>query len=156
MTQNRITRRRFVAGTSGAALGAMIVPRHVLGGVGYNAPSDTVNFAVVGCGGQGKTDGAELVAAGQNLVAVADVDFAYADREIASRTKNRDGKPNEQMIKFQEVYNKAKRYTDFRKLLEQHKDIDAVIIATPDHTHAVIARAAMEALATLEATKEVT
>ena len=47
---------KFVAGTSGAALSAMIVPRHVLGGVGYNAPSDTVNFALIGCGGQGKTD----------------------------------------------------------------------------------------------------
>jgi hypothetical protein len=56
MKQDKITRRKFVAGTTGAAFGAMIVPRHVLGGPGYTAPSDTLNFALVGCGGQGKTD----------------------------------------------------------------------------------------------------
>ncbi len=67
MKRDKITRRKFVAGTTGAALSAMIVPRHVLGGVGYNAPSDTVNFALIGCGGQGKTDSGELVAGGQKM-----------------------------------------------------------------------------------------
>ncbi len=164
MKKEKMSRRRFVAGTTGAALTAMIVPRHVLGGTGYNAPSDTVNFAVVGCGGQGKTDAAELVANGQNLVAIADIDFAYVDREVASRTKVRPFTPPsgmsepeitqirqsyerqaQQMLKLQETFNKAKRHADYRKLLEQHKDIDALIIATPDHTHAVIAKTAMEA-----------
>jgi predicted dehydrogenase len=166
MSKEKITRRKFVAGTTGATLGAMIVPRHVLGGPGYSAPSDTVNFALVCCGGQGKTDSAELVAGGQNLVAMADVDFAYVDREVAERTRPRPfrqqpGAPApspEQMerikqmqerqvqeaLKLQAAYNKAKRYADFRKLLEAHKDIDAVMIATPDHTHAIIAKAAME------------
>ena len=50
MKRDKITRRKFVAGTTGAALSAMIVPRHVLGGVGYTAPSDTVNFALIGAG----------------------------------------------------------------------------------------------------------
>ncbi|MCI0662171.1 MAG: Gfo/Idh/MocA family oxidoreductase [Acidobacteria bacterium] len=144
MKQNKITRRKFVAGTSGATLGAMIVPRHVLGGPGYQAPSDKLNFAVVGCGGQGKTDAGELISGGENLVALADVDFAFVDREVAQRIKGRDGKPNERMIKLQESYNKAKRYADFRKMLETQKDIDALVIATPDHTHAVIAKTAME------------
>lgn len=144
MKKDKMSRRKFVAGTTGAALSAMIVPRHVLGGVGYNAPSDTLNFALIGCGGQGKTDSAELVVNGQNLVALVDVDFGYVDKEVASRLKGRDGKPNEQMIKLQEAYGKAKRYADFRKMLEQHKDIDAVVVATPDHTHAVIAKTAME------------
>src|SRR5262245_6468930 len=144
MKQNKITRRKFVAGTSGATLGAMIVPRHVLGGAGYQAPSDTLNFAVAGCGGQGKTDASELIAGGENLVAMADVDYAFVDREVAQRTKGRDGNPNERMIKLQEAYNKAKRYADFRKMLETQKDIDAIVIATPDHTHAVIAKTAME------------
>jgi predicted dehydrogenase len=144
MKQNKITRRKFVAGTSGATLGAMIVPRHVLGGAGYRAPSDTINFAVVGCGGQGKTDAAELLTAGENLVALADVDFGFVDREVAKRVKGRDGKPSERMLKLQEAYNKTKRYADFRKMLETQKDIDAIIIATPDHTHAVIAKTAME------------
>ena len=144
MKRDKITRRRFLASTTGAAVSAMIVPRHVLGGTGYNAPSDTINFALIGCGGQGKSDTIELITGGQNLVALVDVDFGFVDREVASRTKGNDGKPNEPMLKLQEAYNKAKRYADFRKMLEQQKDIDAVLVATPDHTHAVIAKAAME------------
>ncbi len=175
MKQDKIARRKFVAGTGGAALSAMIVPRHVLGGVGYNAPSDTVNFALIGAGGQGKADSGELVAGGQNMVALCDVDFGYVDREVAGLTRQRGpggggfggGRPGggggqppseaqiaamqkaaaervAQNLKLQEAYKSAKRYTDFRKLLETQKDIDAVVIATPDHTHAVIGKAAME------------
>ena len=160
MKRDKITRRKFVAGTTGAALSAMIVPRHVLGGVGYNAPSDTVNFALIGCGGQGKTDSGELVAGGQNMVALCDVDFGYVDREIAKITRGREPRPgapqmNEQMqkameerrmqaAKLQEAYKTAKRHSDFRKMLEQQKDIDAIVVATPDHLHAVIAKTAME------------
>jgi len=160
MKRDKITRRKFVAGTTGAALSAMIVPRHVLGGVGYNAPSDTVNFALIGCGGQGKTDSAELVSGGQNLVALCDVDFAYVDREIARFTRGREPRPgappmNEQMqrmleerraqgAKLHEAYKTARRHSDFRKMLEQQKDIDAIVVATPDHLHAVIAKTAME------------
>ncbi|MGH8694497.1 MAG: Gfo/Idh/MocA family oxidoreductase [Burkholderiales bacterium] len=160
MNKDRITRRKFVTGTAGAAAAAMIVPRHVLGGVGYNAPSDTVNFALIGCGGQGKTDAGELVAGGQNLVALCDVDFGFVDREVAGMTRVREGRPgappmNEQMqkmmeerraqaVKLQEAFKTAKHHADFRKMLEQQKDIDAIVVATPDHTHAVIAKAAME------------
>ena len=142
MKQDKITRRKFVAGTGGAALSAMIVPRHVLGGVGYNAPSDTVNFALIGAGGQGKTDSGELVAGGQNMVALCDVDFGYVDREVAGLTRQRGpggfggGRPGgggqppseaqiaaiqkaavertTQAVKLQEAYKSAKRYTDFR------------------------------------------
>jgi len=160
MKRDKITRRNFVAGTTGAALSAMIVPRRALGGTGYNAPSDTVNFAVIGCGGQGKTDAAELVVGGQNLVALCDVDFGFVDREIAGMTRVREARPGApamseqmqrmmeerraQMVKLQEAYKTAKRHADFRKMLEQQKDIDAIIVATPDHTHAVIAKTAME------------
>src|SRR5262249_33479036 len=160
MKRDKITRRKFVAGTTGAAVSAMIVPRHVLGGTGYNPPSDTVNFALIGCGGQGKTDAGELVAGNQNMVALCDVDFGFVDREIAGVTRVREPRPgapamNEQMqrmmeerraqmVKLQEAYKTAKRYADFRKMLEQQKDIDAVVVATPDHTHAVIAKTAME------------
>ena len=144
MSEEKISRRKFVAGTTGAALSAMIVPRHVLGGVGYQAPSDTVNIAVVGCGGQGAANASELLANGQNIVALADVDFDYVDRAVAGRTKGRDGQPNPNGVRVQEAYQKAKRYADFRKLFEAEKGIDGVIIATPDHTHAVIAKAAME------------
>src|SRR5262245_25692370 len=98
MKRDKITRRKFVAGTTGAAFGAMIVPRHALGGPGYVAPSDKLNVAVVGCGGQGASDASELVAGGENIVALADVDFGYVDKAVAERTKDRDGKPNEQMV----------------------------------------------------------
>lgn len=166
MAKNKITRRKFVAGTTGAAVSAMIVPRHVLGGVGYNAPSDTVNFALIGCGGQGKTDAGELVQGGQKMVALCDVDFGYVDREVANMTRPREGgrragapapSPEQaarmqqmmeerraQALKLQESFNSARRYSDFRKMLEERKDIDAVVVATPDHTHAVIGKAAME------------
>ncbi|MGH9836277.1 MAG: Gfo/Idh/MocA family protein [Blastocatellia bacterium] len=167
MKQDKITRRKFVAGTTGVAISAMIVPRHVLGGVGYNAPSDTVNFALIGCGGQGKTDSGELVSGGQNMVALCDVDFGFVDREVANLTRERGPRPGAQgapqmseeqqqrmqrameerraqAVKLQEAFKTAKRHADFRKMLEQQKDIDAIIVATPDHTHAVIAKAAME------------
>ncbi|MBL8189659.1 MAG: hypothetical protein JNK38_16730, partial [Acidobacteria bacterium] len=139
MSKDKITRRNFVAGTTGAALSAMIVPRHVLGGVGFTAPSDTVNFALIGCGGQGKTDSGELVAGGQNMVALCDVDFGFVDREVARMTQQRPGgggggrqggapgqQPSaeqqqrmqqmaeeraKQAAKLQEAYKTAKRYT---------------------------------------------
>ncbi len=171
MKQDKMTRRKFVAGTTGAALTAMIVPRHVLGGVGYTAPSDTVNFALIGGGGQGKTDAAELVAGGQNMVALCDVDFGYVDRSVADMSRQRgpggggrgggQGAPQmsaeqqaraqkmmeerqAQTAKLQEAYKTAKRHTDFRKMLESQKDIDAIVVATPDHLHATIAKTAME------------
>ena len=144
MRQDEVSRRRFVAGTAGAAFGAMVVPRHVLGGAGYLPPSETVNVAIIGCGGQGASDATEIMEGGQNIVALADVDFGYVDAAVARRTRGRNGQPNPTAIKLQETYGKAKRYADYRKLLEEQKDIDGVVVATPDHTHAMIARAAME------------
>lgn len=164
MKKDKLTRRKFVATSGGVALGAMIVPRHVLGGVGYIPPSDTVNFALIGCGGQGKSDSGELVANGQNLVAMADVDFGYVDREIARVSRPREPRPLpagttperaaemkaaqekqlQDMLALQSSYTKAKRYADFRKLLEEQKDIDGIVVATPDHLHAIVAKTAME------------
>src|ERR1041385_1128772 len=138
MSDDRITRRKFVAGT-GAAAAAMIVPRHVLGGPGYTAPSEKLNIAVVGCGGQGMSDAAEVVAGNENIVALCDVDFGYVDRSLAGRTRQ----PNAESEKMKAAFTGAKRYADFRKMLEQ-KDIDGVMIATADHMHAIIAKAAME------------
>jgi len=145
MKRDKITRRKFVAGTTGAAVGAMIIPRHALGGPGYIAPSDKLNVAIIGCGGQGASDASELVAGGENIVALADVDFGYVDRAVAERARDRDGKANEQMVKLQEAYGKAKRYDDFRKMLDQQKDIEAVLVATPDHIHAIAAKTALDA-----------
>src|SRR5512146_619847 len=79
MSDKKLTRREFVADAGKTALGAviasnapMIVPRHVLGGAGYTAPSDMVNFAVVGFGGMGSTNVVHLVNP-DYLVAVCDV-----------------------------------------------------------------------------------
>ena len=139
---NDLTRREFLAGTSTAAFGAMVVPRHVLGGPGYQAPSDTMNIAIIGVGAQGTENAQELLT--ENIVAVCDVDFGFAERKVAERTKERDGKPRPNGMLWQEKFLKATKYTDFRKLLETQRDIDGVVIATPDHLHAVIAKAAME------------
>lgn len=144
MPKDKISRRKFVNTTAALAVGAMIVPRHVLGGPGYKAPSDRLNIAMVGTGGQGATDAAEVVMGGENIVSIADVDFNYVDRAMERRLKDKNGKPNPQFIKLQEVYGKATRYNDFRQMFEKQKDIDAVMIATPDHLHAVVAKAAME------------
>ena len=79
MRQNAVSRRGFNAGTAAVAFGAMVVPRRVLGGAGYLPPSETVNFALVGCGGQGASDATEMVDGGANLVALADVGFGFGD-----------------------------------------------------------------------------
>ena len=138
-----MTRRQFVATTAGTAAGFAIIPRHALG-AGMQAPSDTVNLAVVGGGGRGAAVATELLTGRQNIVALADIDMAGLDARIARSTRNAKGEPNEARVRLQQAYAKATRYTDFRRMLERQKDIDAVLIATPDHTHAVIAKAAME------------
>jgi len=145
MSGDNITRRKFVATSAGTALSAMIVPRHVLGGVGYQPPSATVNLAIVGAGGMGMGNAEELTS--QNIVALCDVDFGYVDRQITPKltegpADNR--RPREKGVKMQAAFQKAARYADFRVMLEKQKDIDAVLIATPDHTHGVIADMAMK------------
>ncbi len=118
----KLTRRNFVKSTSLAAGGLMIVPRHVLGR-GFIPPIDKVNVAAVGVGGRGA--GVLKGLKSQNIVALCDVD---------------DNRAKGSFKKFP----KAARYKDFRKMLESQKDIDAVVVATPDHTHAVVAMAAMQ------------
>jgi len=121
MSQKFMNRRRFLAGT--AALGAVtIVPSHVLGGTRHAAPSAKLNIAGIGVGGMGKSNLRQLES--ENIVALCDVDHQYA------------------AATFQR-YPQAKVYTDFREMLETQTDIDAVMIATPDHTHAVISMEAM-------------
>jgi predicted dehydrogenase len=119
------TRRQFLRATSTAVAGVMIVPRHVIAGSGQTAPSDKVNVAGIGVGGQGESDINEI-SKESNIVALCDVD----SRRAANTFK-----------KFPD----AKQYRDFRKMLdEQSKNIDAVVVATPDHFHAVAAMAAIK------------
>ncbi len=121
-----MTRRRFLA-QGASAVGALslftIVPRHVLGGPGYKAPSETLYLAGIGLGGKGFDDANELKH--EKIVALCDVDDAKGARLFNQ-------------------FPEAKRFRDYRKMLEQEKGIDAVFVATPDHTHAVISMAAIK------------
>ena len=123
MKSNGISRRDFVAGTASAIAGFTILPRFVLGGAGFKPPSEKLNIAAVGIGGQGKEN--IKACEGENIVALCDVDWRYAGPVFQSH-------PN------------AKKYKDFRKMFDEVKDIDAVVVATPDHTHAVIAMTAIK------------
>ena len=137
MSHRKVNRRDFIATSGATAASAMIVPRHVLGGQGFTAPSDIANIAVVGAGGMGASNTTQVLS--ENIIAIADVDFGYVDRRVGPAV-NRDGTPN----KLHAAHAKARRYADFRELLDKEKGIDGVIVATPDHVHAAVAKAAME------------
>src|SRR5256714_14381732 len=143
MKGKKVTRRQFVADAGKIGVGVMIVPRHVLGGVGYQAPSDTINFAVVGFGGMGSENALEL-AKTENLVAFADVDFAFSESKVAEKLKDDQKRDRPEGITLKQKFDKAARYSDFREMLDKQKDIDGVVVAPPDHLHAVVAKAAMQ------------
>ena len=132
MSARYMSRRRFLGG-SAAALGASgfpyIVPRHVLGGVGYTPPSEVITRAVIGCGERGYHN--EFVVPNTpdkppRTLAVCDV-----DRKHLARALKKAGGP-------------CKGYTDFRRVMDR-KDIDAVYVMTPPHWHALICIAAAQA-----------
>ncbi|MBD2702007.1 Gfo/Idh/MocA family oxidoreductase [Spirosoma sp. BT702] len=127
-TASGTSRRAFIQAGALATAGFFIVPRHVLGGKGFIAPSDKLNIAGVGFGGKGFSDTNNSYNNGaNNIVALCDVDWGLP-RVKENFTKH----PN------------AKRYKDFREMLDKEgKTIDAVTVSTADHTHAVVAMAAM-------------
>ncbi len=111
----KFTRREFMGRAALASAAFMVVPGRVLGLDGAKAPSATLNIAGIGVAGQGNHDLNQMKS--ENIVALCDVDWAHAAGT------------------FKQFPN-AKRYKDFRKMLEEHKGIDAVVVATPDHVHA--------------------
>lgn len=125
--KNPKERREFMKKGVAAMAGLYIVPRSVLGGKGYTAPSDKLRVAGIGAGGKGRSDLASCFESGNvDIVALCDVD----DR---------------QSISSREKFPKATYYHDFREMLEkQGKSIDAVTVSTPDHNHAIQAMAAMQ------------
>jgi len=115
----RTSRRAFLRGAAGAAA-FTFVPRHVLG-QGTTPPSEKLNIAGIGAGGQGGADINEI-SKGANIIALCDVDLRPEHRDRTTIPKFPD----------------AKVYRDFRKMFdEMDKKIDAVVVGTPDHTHAV-------------------
>lgn len=124
--QNQKTsRREFLKTGAAATAGFFIVPRHVLGR-GFTPPSDKLNLAAIGAGGKGFSDITNAFnKGGENVVALCDIDTERASGAIKQ-------------------WPDAKLYKDFRVMLEQQKDIDAVTISTPDHVHALAAMTAME------------
>jgi predicted dehydrogenase len=154
------SRREFLTNVAATAAAITIVPRHVLGR-GFTAPSDKLNIAVVGVGGMGRSN--LMAVTSQNIVAVCDVDWDYAGKAIdnpdadiqrlkdrvAQATSDEDKKRLTDQIASTQRWKddhlpKVKRYSDFREMLTKQKDIDGVIVATPDHLHATIAMAAMD------------
>jgi predicted dehydrogenase len=117
-----IHRRRFLTTTAAAAFGFHILPRCALGGPGHKAPSEKLNIAGIGVGNQGWGDVKQM--AGENIVALCDVDMKYAAHTFKD-------------------FPLAEVFKDYRVMLEKRKDIDAVVIGTPDHMHAPITLAAL-------------
>ncbi|RLD92267.1 MAG: gfo/Idh/MocA family oxidoreductase [Bacteroidetes bacterium] len=118
-------RRTFLKTTAAATAGITIIPSHVMGkALGHVAPSDKLNIAGVGIGGKGRVNLRAM--SSENIVALCDVDWKYAQDCF-------------------DDYPAAKRYWDWRIMLEEMgDDIDAIMIATSDHTHAAIAATAIK------------
>lgn len=118
-----VSRRAFLGTAAAATAGLTIVPSHVVSGLGYTAPSDKLNIAGVGIGGMGRTNLRNMKS--QNIVALCDVDWKYAKKTF-------DDYPN------------AKKFWDWRKMYDEiGNEIDAVVVATADHSHALVAANAM-------------
>ena len=172
--RSQISRRKFVEMTAASAIGFTILPRHVLGGKNYIAPSDKITLAYIGVGTQGIRELLPLLASNQiHVVAVCDPNkeaIGYKDwgkdwlkNEIRNTIKNPNwnsggdnmipgGRDNGKSIVdtfYSNVHPELKykgcnAYADVRELLEKEKDLNAVKIMTPDHLHGVLSMAAMK------------
>jgi predicted dehydrogenase len=122
---NSISRRSFIGTTGTIAAGLTILPNTVISGLGHKAPSDKLNIAGIGVGGMGNANLKNLKS--ENIIALCDVDWGYCKQNGV----------------FEE-YPGAKWYWDWRKMYdEMGKSIDAVVVATSDHSHCVVASTAM-------------
>lgn len=171
--KNKVTRREFLGKTAAVTAGITVLPRFVLGGSGYVAPSDKVALGYIGCGTQGIREMASLITDPSiQIVSVCDpnkftTDYIdWSPGEIRGLMKKATGESNwgesfkgipggrdvgQELVnkyyartKNQSSYNGCTSYADFRELLEKEKDINAVKIMTPDHLHATVAIASLK------------
>jgi predicted dehydrogenase len=169
----KVNRREFLGSAVAASLAFTVVPRYVLGGPGYVAPSDKITIGYIGCGTQGLREMTSLISDPSiQIVAVCDpnkmttdyVDWSLNDVRDSIRKalgepswgENLKGIPGGRDIGqefVQKYYAKSKNtgtykgcasYADFRELLEKEKDLNAIKIMTPDHLHATVAIASMK------------
>ena len=172
-SKKKFNRREFIGTASAATVAFTILPRHILGGPGYIAPSDKINIAYIGCGTQGLREMCELVAnPAIQIVSVCDPNKMSTDYVDWSPNGIRDGirkalgDPSwgssytgimggrdigkELVDKYytrlndNKTYKGCTSYADFREQLEKEKGIDAVKVMTPDHLHGCISIAAMK------------
>ena len=168
-----VSRRKFIAAGGAAAAAFTIVPRHVLGGAGFVAPSEKITVAHIGCGTEGLREMPDMLRLPEvQIVAVCDPvkeSHDYVDwskdglratiAEALGKPDWRRGAPGipggrdvaKEVIETyyasqrrSDKFNGCAAYADFRELLEKEKDVNAVKIMTPDHLHATIAIAAMK------------
>jgi predicted dehydrogenase len=125
-SRRSITRRRFLGVAAGVAAAPLVVPSHVLGLGGNVAPSDKIVMGLIGCGGMGNHN-LDAFRSRQDVqfVALCDVDKGHLE-ETAKKVPG------------------VKQLRDFRELIAI-KDINALVVATPDHWHALCATAAIRA-----------
>lgn len=122
---SNLSRRKFIATSAAATAGITVLPSNVVAGLGHKAPSDKLNIAGVGVGGRG-ADVIKAVAPTENIVALCDVDWKYAKETFS-------------------LFPDAKKYWDWRLMFDEMEDsIDAVVVGTPDHSHAIISINAMK------------
>ncbi|MEN8118445.1 MAG: Gfo/Idh/MocA family oxidoreductase [Bacteroidota bacterium] len=119
--KSNVSRRAFLGTTAAVAAGITIVPRHAVAGLGHKAPSDKLNIVGVGVGGMGFANLKNL--ASENIIGLCDVDWKYTGGNGVF-----DRWPN------------AKKYKDWRVMYDElGKEMDGVVVATADHTHALVA-----------------
>lgn len=172
-SNHSIDRRTFIGGVATAALGITLIPRHVLGGRGFVAPSDKINMAYIGCGTQGLREMIDLLEQPDvHITSVCDPQqkainyYDWGPTSLRDDIRQTIGKPGwntggnntipggrdnaKELVegfyahqRSDRKYKGCRTYADFRELFEKETDIDAVKIMTTDHVHGIIAMAAL-------------